>query len=424
MHRVHCKPDFLKRLSRTLACALALVSSVLANAETIELNVYLDADRQGHLASALAIELGVRTALSEVDYEIAGYRLNVVPFDHRGNVKRSKLTMRKYLADDSALAIVGGMHSPPYLRYQHFINWQRVLLLLPWSAAGPLTRVEFGENWVFRLSVDDTKAAERLVEFAQRAGSCDQPALVLWESGWGRTNEKTLSQSLTAAGFSAVPTFYFQGSLRQSDAFHLADKVAEAQVDCVFLVSQTTEGAQIVTELARLPNSPMVISHWGITGADFQDVVPAEKRDAVDLHFLQTCYPFDRADTPENVVRAWNGARNIDPSLDPDITELRAPAGFFHAYDLTKILLKSLAKHPGIVDIRALRILVHDSLEALDEPVDGLMSRYEKPFNVFDPSRAESVDAHEALGLDALCMARWDSDGYIQMIPNTAAALR
>lgn len=369
--------------------------------------IYLDADRQHHVQAAASIELGVRAALYSVGNRAGGYRLEVVPLDHRGNVKRSKLNMLTYLADDAALAFVGGMHSPPYLRYKAFINTKRVLTLLPWSAAGPLTRVESGENWVFRLSIDDTKAAERLVDFALNQQDCQRPALLLWESGWGRTNHKTLTTSLARAGHDAVPVFYFPGSLARTDAYLLATKVYDAGIDCAVLVANAPEGVQVVSELSRLPEPPRVISHWGITGGDFKHTVAAPTRDRVDLHFLQTCYAPVGSDVSPLLDDAWRHAQAVGADV-LSLSQLDAPAGFFHAYDLTLLLIAALEESGAQPDVETLRWRVRETLESLSEPVAGLMRTYRKPFAAF---AAATPDAHEALGLDDMCMARWDDDG-------------
>ena len=52
--------------------------------------IYLDADRTGHLESALSIEHGIKVAFSQHGDQIAGVPVEFVTTDHRGNVLRSK----------------------------------------------------------------------------------------------------------------------------------------------------------------------------------------------------------------------------------------------------------------------------------------------------------------------------------------------
>jgi branched-chain amino acid transport system substrate-binding protein len=116
----------------------------------------IDADYTISAKAAQAIELGLRTALEEENFRLGGQQVEIVPMDHRANVKRSLRTYGHYTKNDHALAIIGGLHSPPYLKHKDYLNKNGILTLLPWSAAGPITRASAGyENWIFRLSVDD-----------------------------------------------------------------------------------------------------------------------------------------------------------------------------------------------------------------------------------------------------------------------------
>lgn len=153
-----------------LYCSIAclLIGNIAANSYAKEksINLYIDADFASHLSSSTAIEQGIMTALSEVGNKLDGYSVNIVKLNHRGNSRRSLGNIKKYLADDQALAIFAGLHSPPLLANLKFINTQGALVLVPWAAAGPITRFSGGTNWVFRLSIDDSKAGEVLVGYA------------------------------------------------------------------------------------------------------------------------------------------------------------------------------------------------------------------------------------------------------------------
>ena len=121
-----------------------------AQAEKIY-NIYLDADFTGTKASSLSIEQGIETALSEINHQIFDYQIKVIKKNHRGNSLRSKRNLENYLKDPSALLVFSGLHSPPLLANKDFINQNRILLLDPWAAAGPITRSNTEENWIFRL---------------------------------------------------------------------------------------------------------------------------------------------------------------------------------------------------------------------------------------------------------------------------------
>ncbi|WP_415884884.1 hypothetical protein ACMXYO_09430 [Neptuniibacter sp. QD37_6] len=67
-------------------------------------------------------------------------------------------------------------------------------------------------------------------------------------------------------------------------------------------------------------------------------------------------------------------------------------------------------------DMAQNRQLLREELESLNTPVKGLIKTYQKPYSAFSQS---NLDAHEALGLSDLCMAKFTPDGVIEVIPNT-----
>lgn len=148
---------------RLLAGLLLLVGSIAAMpipsvAADDVYRIYFDADQTSGANSADAIFLGAKAAFAQNGNKLGGRDVELVRLDHRGNSKRSWLNLNKYLKDDNALAVFGGVHSPPYLSHLDKINESGAVLLLPWSAAAPLTRGSETQNGIFRLSVDDAKA--------------------------------------------------------------------------------------------------------------------------------------------------------------------------------------------------------------------------------------------------------------------------
>ena len=68
------------------------------------------------------MKMGLMSALAQINNQIQGYQLVFVEKDHRGNSNRSLLHMKQFLEDPDAIAMLGGLHSPPYIKYRDFIN--------------------------------------------------------------------------------------------------------------------------------------------------------------------------------------------------------------------------------------------------------------------------------------------------------------
>lgn len=184
-----------------------LLTSLQVVAEKRVFNIYHDSDYSTHGQSANAMKMGFMTALTQQQANFEDIEFNFIEKDHRGNSNRSLQHMKQFLADPNALFVLGGLHSSPYIKYKNFINQNDILLLVPWAAGGPITRYAASKNWVFRLSVDDTKAGYRIVSYAKQQLNCQRPYMLLEQTPWGKSNFATMSKALAQKGEANVTWF-------------------------------------------------------------------------------------------------------------------------------------------------------------------------------------------------------------------------
>ncbi|TMP39646.1 hypothetical protein CWB98_03400 [Pseudoalteromonas rubra] len=377
------------------------------------LRIYHDSDYSSHSASAEAMKMGFNSALSERNFEVQGFKLQFVEKDHRGNSNRSLLTMRRFLQDDRALMILGGLHSPPYIKHRDFINQQGILLLVPWAAGGPITRYPDANNWVFRLSIDDTKAGLRMVEFAKQK-QCRSPHMLLERTPWGKSNYQTISRAL---GKSEPPVTWFNWNMKMNATKIMLREIATNGHDCILFVGNALEGKELVKAISQTPKAqrPAIISHWGITGGNFFTQVAKQLRSGIDLHFLQSCFSFQQRPHSEFAAQVWGKIMADYPNKVINGQFIQSPAGFIHGYDLGRVFLAALDQVALRGDMKHDRAALRDALENLQKPVQGLIKRYKQPFS---PWTKEHPDAHEALGLEDICMASYNTDGSIKVLEN------
>lgn len=385
-----------------LLCGL----SGMASADVYK--VYLDADRTSNYASARSIEIGILAAFDEVDRVVNGREIEFVPLDHRANSKRSKRHLQQFLDDPQAIAVVGGLHSPPYLSSKDYVNENGIPLLLPWSAAAPLTRAQTARNSIFRLSLDDAKAAKILVPQAVTQDKCQHITLILWRSGWGESNERTMTAEMKSLGFGRYNIRYFEGNLGEADALSLANALDAAGSDCAIYVGNAKDASVIFTALHKTDMKTRMLSHWGITGGDFEEDVPAAVRDGLQLRFIQPCFSFEPP-AGSSGVRLKQIVKTYGEDFD-ESGYLRAPAGFFHGYDLGLLLIEALRNIEVEADIATQRAMLIKALTNIEGPIDGLLRRYEFPFSEY---ATQNPEAHEALEVGDFCMARFDNEDRI-----------
>jgi len=384
-------------------------------AEKGGLSIYLSADQTGVRASGVSIEQGIRVALDEVNNRLGGFNVSLKVLDHRGSTPRAKKHLSAYLKDPTALAVFSGLHSPPLLATRELINRKRILVLDPWAAAGPITRYPSAENWIFRLSIDDSKAGHIITHYALNRGGIKQPALLLEQTGWGKSNNRTMTKALNEKGLKPAAVRWFNWGVGIESMRILIREMRMEGADGVFFVGNAPEGKILAKAMASLPAGDRVpiFSHWGITGGDFPEVIDLEIRSKLSLSFIQTSFSFLQKLSPfqqevlESIYRRF--PKKIKKPLD-----IKAPTGFIHAYDMTRLLIAAVKTVKLTDNIKANRLAVREALENINTPVRGLIKSYNRPFTAYSEN---NPDAHEALGLSDFTMAHYGEKNEIIVLP-------
>ncbi len=392
-----------------------ILLSVTVSADEVKtFKIYLDADRTNHYESARSMEMGLKTAFSEINYEMQGYKFEFVLLNHRGNSLRSKLHMSRFQKDNEALFILGGLHSPPLIKYRKFINENKTLILVPWAAGGPITRYPGKENWVFRLSVDDTKAGHRMARFAVEQKACNKPHLLLEKTPWGESNYKNMTNAFQSLLKVKPAVTWFNWNTKENGARIKIRNIISSDAECLLFVGNAIEGEKFFKALLAMDKKIPVISHWGITGGKFHHVINANMRQKIDLSFIQSCFSFVSSELNGFSQSVLNKAKKLFPEVKSKL-DIPAPTGFIHAYDLGRLVITAAknVKFGGNIDDN--RKQLRWSLENIDQPVKGLIKTYTKPFSAYD---GQNKDAHEALGLNDLCMGRYGDQNQVIVMKN------
>jgi len=373
----------------------------------------LDADMSsGSKVAGRSIEQGIRVALSEVNNQVQGINLELVVKDHRGSTPRSLSHLNRFLENNSALAVFGGLHSPPLLANKDFINANQILTLVPWAAAGPITRSSTDENWIYRLSIDDSRAGSFIVDHSMVKEKFKKPYLLLEQTGWGRSNHKTMTQQLERLGIGLAGQHMFNWNIGIHEAKLIARNIADSGADVVFLVANAPEGEVLLEALMedKKTQSIAVRSHWGITGGQFYQSLKASTRDKMDLKFIQTDFSFLSSDLSEQALQVFARTQALFPEEIYKLDDIKAPAGFIHGYDLTRLLLVAMEKVDMTLSVKQIRQAIKHQLELFDTPVRGLIRDYKRPFSEYTPN---NLNAHEALDPENYAMGYFDSHGVI-----------
>ncbi len=401
---------------KCLLTALALLLPVPCIAESKVIHIYQDADLSHHTESSEAIQMGMELAFDEIGNEIDGYRFEFIYLDHRGNVIRSKRNYKEFIDDPKALAIYSGIHSPPLIKNREFINQEKALTLVPWAAGGPITRHPSSENWIYRLSVDDTQAGPVIIDFALKNQGCANPHLLLEQTPWGDSNLKSMSKALRENNINNPGVTRFSWNLKGQATRAILRDIVNRGSDCIVLVANSGEGVSIISELLKMTGEEQmpVISHWGITGGNFPDLIPPKSRESLNLHFIQTCFAFTNAKQSDLALGVFSRLKDHSNGAIENPADLKPAVGFIHAYDLTKILIQAIRQTSLSGDMASDRNAIRLALENIREPVDGLVRTYHTPFSAFNIDT--NPNAHEALGTNDYCMGKYGPDNEIKLL--------
>lgn len=402
-------------LSGFLIASWLLVWPVQGWSKPSLMRLYLNADFTHSSEASSAIKNGIKVALDEIGNQVHGIPLELSFLDHRGNTSRSKLNNKKILQDPDALAVFTGIHSTVIIPNRTFINESQILTLVPWAAGGPITRYPASENWIFRLSVDDSRTGAFLVNYAMETRQCRQPHLLLENSPWGDSNLGSMTKSLRETYNLEPSVSRFSYNQSEASARIMLRQLSRKKADCLLLVVNDKEARSILNAMNSLPAEQQlpVISHWGVSTGTFWSEIPTSPSSDDEMRFVQTCYSFNSDPHPSEFRQSvFERLTSLDPTIQ-EPKDLRPQVGFIHAYDLTRVLISALEQIEISDDMKANSDAVRLALENLKEPVEGLLKVYEKPFSVFDAKN--QPNAHEALGPDEFCMAYFDKDGVIYL---------
>ncbi|MFT6631299.1 MAG: branched-chain amino acid transport system substrate-binding protein [Bacteriovoracaceae bacterium] len=371
-----------------------------------DFNLYLDADLTTFKASGVSIQRGIQVALDEFNAKNNKDKINLITLDHRGNTRRSLLNFKKMLEDKNALGIFGGMHSPPLITNNKFINDNKILTFVSWAAGAPITRSKTKENWIYRLSIDDSQAGEYISKYAVKEKGCKSPYLLLENTPWGKSNLVNMNRGLKKFGVKPSDKKLFGWGISKSASSQVTESIIVSKADCIFFVGNASDAKRFFNSFGVNKLQIPIYSHWGITGGDNKSIAKVINDNKLDVSIIQTNFSFSNKKqsmfhkrVKENIKKKYNY------TLDQ---EIRPVSGWVHSYDLTLLFLKSFQGLDSSGEITHIRQLLKDNLENLKNPTQGLIKKYLKPFSKYSK---ENKNAHEALDKNDYTMKKYSDSG-------------
>ena len=294
-------------------------------------------------ASGISITRGVELALDEINSEggILGKKVKYIALDNGGFPSEGLRNVKNLNELPNLIAIMGGLHSPVALNQLDFIHKNKRILLIPWAAATAIVKNNYKPNYVFRYSIRDEYAGKILVNRALKESK--NACLLLENTKWGDGNLKTIKNELSNKGLKARSITRFNWGIKNSDS--IIRQSIKNGCEVFIFVGNAYEGGEIIKSIAKIKPSIPVISHWGITGANFfRDNLEALIK--INFKFIQT-FSFNKGRSKKKVQEFEKRYREKYRLSAED--NVIAPAGTIHAYELVKMLAQAI-KNAGNTD--------------------------------------------------------------------------
>jgi len=342
--------------------------------------IALDADLVGNSAfSGLAIRRGIEIAIDEINGNggVLGYQLALVARDNSMVSARGIDNIRRFSDIPNLVAVFGGISSPVVLSQLDLIHKKEILFLDPWAAATSIVDNSYDPNFVFRVSVRDEDAAGFLLPKALQVS--EKVGLLLANNGWGRSNHRAFLKAFSELGLQPASEQWFDWG--ESRHEYKIDALYAAGAEVIIYVGNPVEAAAFVKIIANKKHKLPIISHWGITGADFSRLA-GSALDNVDLRVLQTFSFIENNNVlAKSFVKKYQDHYQIN-----SVESIISPTGTAHAYDLMHLLAKAITQAASI-KMPAIRV----AMENLTKH-QGLLREYNPPFTPKDHDALDSSD--------------------------------
>lgn len=366
-------------------------------AEQEEIIIGLSAEF-GHKSStsARAIEMGIETAVDEINQNgglLDGRRLKLLLRDDRSIPSRGVKNFLEFSEMRNLIAVFGGKFSPVVIEMASVAERTRTILLDPWAAANGIVQNSSAGSFVFRLSLKDEWALDRMINHAREAG-WQNLSLLVPNNEWGRSSLQSATSIIRHMPEMRITqtSWYNWGD---GEVGHRYGALIDGGADAILMIANEWEGAEIAKMALSFPIAQRkpIISHWGIVGGNFVGLVGPAFED-LDLSVVQTFSFVARED--QKALDVFQRTQKLFGVSE--LSDIPAQVGFAHAYDLTHVLAQAI-EQAGSLD----REKVRDELENI-YGYAGLVRYFER---VFTPGN------HEALSKEDVFLGRFNADGMV-----------
>ncbi|GGX42433.1 ABC transporter substrate-binding protein [Undibacterium squillarum] len=334
---------------------------------------------------------GVKLAVAEINAKggLLGRQIQLVERDDEAKNERGVQVAQELINKEKVVATVGYINTGVALASQRFYQEAKIPVMNNVATGSVITKQflspEHKENYVFRVSANDTIQSAMIVEEAVGKRKLTKVAILADSTNYGQLGREDLEKALSAKGMKAVTVEKF--NIKDVDMTPQLLKAKQAGAQAVLTYGIGPELAQIANGMEKLNWKVPMIGSWTLSMANFLDNAGKNGNGAtMPQTFIQD------PNTPKRkaFIEAYQKAYKVERIPSP----VSAAQGYDSVY-----LLAAAIRQAGTTD----GVKVREALENLNEKVEGVVTTYVKPY---------SHDDHEAIkpGIPVMGEAK---DGHI-----------
>ena len=324
----------------------------------------------------LSMREGIRIAAAEINAGggLLGRRVELVERDDEASNELGAQIVREFVNRERVVAGLGIVNTGVALASQRHYQTARIPVITSVATGTLITRQfqppEFPENYVFRVSANDTLQAEVIVDEAVSRRGFRRLAILHDATNYGLLGSADLVAALRALAIEPVAIERFQ--LRQTDMRPQLERARAAGAQAVLTYGIGPELAHIANGMARMGWQVPIIGSWTLAMSNFIEIAG---RNAEGARMPQTFIQTPRTARQSAFMQAWREAT--------DTARIPVPPAAAQGYDAMLLLAAAIRQAGSLEGAR-----IRDALENLEAPVEGVVMTYHRPF---------SADNHETL---------------------------
>ncbi|MCB1898333.1 MAG: ABC transporter substrate-binding protein [Rhodocyclaceae bacterium] len=333
----------------------------------------------GSAPMGISMRDGIRLAISEINASggLLGRPVQLIERDDEGLNERGAQVVQDLINKERIVAGLGIVNTGVALASQRFYQQARIPVITSVATGSIVTKQfqppQYPDNYVFRVSVNDTIQAEMIVEEAVERSRFRKIAILHDSTNYGQLGREDLERALLRRGMKPVAVERF--NIRDVDMMPQLRRAQKAGAEVILTYGIGPELAHLANGMSKLRWRVPMIGSWTLAMSNFIDNAGPNA---------------EGARMPQSFI-----AEPVSPLFSKFIRDyqiatgkerISVPPAAAQGYD-SALLLAAAIRQAGNTEGHQIR----EALESLQNPVEGVVMNYVRPFTRSDHETIKST---------------------------------